>query len=433
MTESSTCAIEPRSATTRVGPQSLRMLGARGVAVPAVSRLIRRGLLQRLADLQGGVIHFHDPELSDTLGQPGADGLSARLDVTDAQFYRHLALGGSLGFAEAYLGGDWVTDDLTALLRIFARNLQQLDGFNLGLSRIGRGVANLSHKLARNTRSGSRRNIASHYDLSNEFFESFLDPTMMYSSALFEEESMTLEQASIAKLEAVCRRLQLQPGDRVIEIGTGWGGFAVHAAQNYGCHVTTTTISRQQYDYARERIAAAGLADRITLLNDDYRDLRGQYDKLVSIEMLEAVGHQYYDTYFGACDRLLKRGGRMVVQTITMPEQRYAAYCRSVDFIQKYIFPGGSLPSLAAVQQAVGKTTDLRLVEQSDFGLSYARTLEEWRQRFFDRLDEVRRLVFDERFVRMWEYYLCYCEAAFLERAVGVSQLVWVKPGGAEQ
>jgi cyclopropane-fatty-acyl-phospholipid synthase len=427
MTQSSTCAIEPGTATNRVLLSPHWTAEASAARLPAVSRLIRRGLLQRLADLQGGQIHFQDPELTTTLGQAGDDGLSARLEVADPAFYRSLALEGSLGFAESYLRQGWFTDDLTTLLRIFSRNMQRLDQVDGGLSRVGRGLANLSHRLARNTRSGSRRNIASHYDLSNDFFETFLDPTMMYSSALFEEESMTLEQASVAKLEAVCRRLQLQPGDRIIEIGTGWGGFAVHAAQNYGCHVTTTTISRRQYEYARERIASAGLADRITLLADDYRDLRGRYDKLASIEMLEAVGHQYYDIYFASCNRLLKRGGRMVVQTITMPEQRYAAYCRSVDFIQKYIFPGGSLPSLAAIQQAVGRASELRLVEQTDFGLSYARTLREWRQRFFVRLDDVRRLGFDERFVRMWEYYLCYCEAAFLERAVGVSQLVWVK------
>ena len=392
-----------------------------------LTRAIRPRLLACLDQLQDGQIAFRDGPLAGLFGTPGADRLAANLTVCDRRFYPAVAWGGSVGFGEAYLRGEWDTDDLTALLRIFIRNMDRLAPVDGLTSRLAQFVTTLTHRIARNSTRGSRRNIARHYDLSNEFFGLFLDPTLMYSAALFDDAGMTLEQASIAKLDAVCRRLDLQPGDHVVEIGSGWGGFALHAARNYGCRVTTTTISQQQYELARRRIDEAGLSDRIRLLCDDYRELTGSYDKLVSIEMLEAVGHEYYDAYFGKCHRLLKRGGRMVVQSITMPEQRYAAYLRSADFIQKYIFPGGCLPSLASIQQAVGRATDLRLIEQFDFGLGYARTLAEWRRCFRERLDSVRTLGFDEPFIRMWEYYLCYCEAAFLERAVGVSQLVWIK------
>lgn len=390
---------------------------------------VRRRLLNRLQSVQQGRITFLEGNSAIDLGHPSGDGLTAMLAVRDPRFYTEIAFGGSLGFAEAYMQAQWTTDDLTRLLQILARNLDRLGSLNRGSAWCGRSLARLGHRLARNSRHGSRRNIASHYDLSNDFFATFLDPTMMYSSAKFEEPGMSLQEASIAKLEAICRRLDLQPNDHLIEIGTGWGGFALHAARHYGCHVTSTTISRQQYEYAQHKVEQAGLTNRITILSSDYRDLTGHFDKLVSIEMLEAVGHQYLDIYFAECNRLLRRGGRMVIQTITMPEQRYQTYLRSVDFIQKYIFPGGCLPSLAAIQQSVGRTGDLRLIDQEDFGHCYARTLREWRERFFDRLPEVRRLGFDERFVRMWEYYLCYCEAAFLERAVGVSLLTWVKSG----
>ncbi len=400
---------------------------ARPATGSLLTRLIRSRLLACLEQLSEGELSLRDGPLAWEFGRTSTDRLAGQLTVRDHRFYRSVAAGGSIGFGEAFVRGEWETDALTPLMQLFIRNMDQLasvDGFS---ARLSQTAANIAHRLASNTHTGSRRNIARHYDLSNEFFALFLDPTLMYSSALFESPEMTLEQASIAKLDAVCRRLDLQPGDRVIEIGTGWGGFALHAASNFGCHVTTTTISEQQYQLARRRIDEAGLADRVRLLRDDYRELTGSFDKLVSIEMLEAVGHRYHDVYFRKCDRLLRRGGRAVVQTITIPEQRYAAYLRAADFIQKYIFPGGCLPSLAAIQDSIGRATRLRLVEQFDFGLSYARTLAEWRARFFDRLADVRDLGFDERFIRMWQYYLCYCEAAFLERAVGVSHLVWVK------
>ena len=251
---------------------------------------------------------------------------------------------------------------------------------------------------------------------------------MMYSSALFPSEQTSLENASIEKVDRVCRTLQLKPTDHVMEIGTGWGTFAIHAASRYGCRVTTTTISEEQHRMATQRIADLGLSDNITVLKQDYRDLKGQFDKLVSIEVIEAVGKQYLPEYFAICDRLLKDDGAMVIQAITMPEQRYARYQNSVDFIQKYIFPGGFLPSISAMQSCVAMNSSLRMLGLHDFGLHYARTLRLWNERFHERLDDVRAQGFNERFIRMWRYYLCYCEAAFLERAIGVVQVLWAKP-----
>ena len=392
---------------------------------------LARRVMDALGDLRDGVIDLTLPNgTQHRLGATATDGLTARVEVHDRSFFREVAFGGSLGASEAYLQSLWDCDDLTTLLRIFCRNLDRMNGIERGLARWGRWLAAAAHRLAHNSRQGSRRNIAAHYDLSNDFFQLFLDPTMLYSSALFTDETTTLQQASLDKVDRICRKLDLQPGDRVVEIGTGWGAFALHAAREYGCRVTSTTISQQQFEYARERFRAAGLEDRITLLCEDYRDLRhlyGQFDKLASIEMIEAVGHRYLPTYFQACNHLLKPGGRMAIQAILMPEQRYEAYRRSADFIQKYVFPGGHLPSIAAMQQAVAQGTRLQLTDSLQFPDSYARTLREWRIRFFDRLDDVRRLGFDERFIRLWEFYLCYCEAAFLERAVGVGQFVWEK------
>lgn len=400
---------------------------------PWFDRWIHRRIVAQLNPFLGGQILFDDgirPVLlgttaSTSANEPLPSPISLRIE--DSRFYRQVALGGSLGFAEGYLRRYWSTDDLTSLLRFFARNLTRTTFFNRGLTRLRNGIDAVAHRLARNTLDGSRRNIASHYDLSNEFFATFLDSTMTYSSARFEEPTMSLEEAATAKLDAVCRKLDLQPTDHLLEIGSGWGGLAIHAARNFGCRVTTTTISRQQYNFAAEWIRSAGLGDRITLLKNDYRQLSGEYDKLVSIEMLEAVGHNFLDTYFSTCSRLLKPGGRMLVQTITIPEQRFEEYARSVDFIQKYVFPGGCLPSVASIQVSTGRSTDLRLTAFEDFGMCYARTLREWRVRFFSALDTVRSLGFDDRFMRLWEYYLCYCEAAFLERCVGVAHLQWIK------
>lgn len=371
-----------------------------------LTRWARSGLLRSLERLEAGELSLRDPWGEFRFGNPQSE-LRAGVTVTSPEFYRQLLLGGSLGAAESYLAGDWDTDDLMPLLRIFARQLEVSRQMDRGALKAAKWLARLGHRFRANTRSGSAKNIRDHYDLGNDFFSLFLDETMMYSSAVFEHPGMSLQQASVAKLDRICRKLNLRPDDRVIEIGTGWGGFAEHAARHYGCHVTTTTISRQQYLFAKQRIRAAGLQDRVTLLLQDYRDLTGQYDKLVSIEMIEAVGHRYFDTYFRQCSRLLKPDGMMLIQGITMPEQRYADYLKSVDFIQKYIFPGGCLPSVLAISDSIARQTDLRMLHLEDLAEHYAETLKCWRERFFARVDEIREQGFSDRFVRMWNYYFC--------------------------
>jgi cyclopropane-fatty-acyl-phospholipid synthase len=284
------------------------------------------------------------------------------------------------------------------------------------------------HFLHRNTLRGSRKNIEAHYDLGNSMFELFLDPTMMYSSGIFENKDDSMEQASIIKLDRICQKLQLNENDRILEIGTGWGGFAIHAAKNYGCHVTTTTISRQQYDYAEKRIKQEGLQDRVTLLCEDYRNLTGKFDKLVSIEMIEAVGHEYYKTYFRHCSDLLKPEGMMLLQSITIADQRYQAAKKEVDFIQRYIFPGGCLPSVNEIAKNVCEHTDMRFYQLEDIGTHYATTLARWRERFFSNIAEIQKIGYSETFIRMWNFYLCYCEGGFTEKSIGTIQLLLTKP-----
>ncbi|MEQ1772422.1 MAG: cyclopropane-fatty-acyl-phospholipid synthase family protein [Burkholderiales bacterium] len=352
----------------------------------------------------------------------------ATLRVHDPRFYSEIAFGGSIGAGEAYMQGYWSVDDLTVLMRVLLQNREVLDGMETGLARLVAPLQKILHWTSRNTRNGSRRNIHAHYDLGNEFFQLFLDPTMMYSSAIFERPAMTLEEASIAKLDRICRKLELKPGDRVMEIGTGWGGFAIHAARHYGCHVTTTTISPSQHALARTRVAAAGLTDSIDLQMTDYRDLTGQYDKLVSIEMIEAVGHQYYGAYFRKCSELLKPEGMMLLQAITIADQRYEAAKKSVDFIQRYIFPGSCIPSVTAISDAVTRVSDMRLFHLEDIGPHYATTLRQWRENLHFNIEKVRALGYPAPFIRMWEFYLCYCEAGFMERVIGDVHMLLVKP-----
>ncbi|RLS54652.1 MAG: class I SAM-dependent methyltransferase [Planctomycetota bacterium] len=389
-------------------------------------RIARRLLLGKLQRLQGGTIRLDDPFGSTTLGLGG--DLQSTLQVHNRAFFRHAVLGGSLSVAESYLRGDWDCDDLTAFFRLFVRNIEATDQLDSGLSRIA-GLGNwLYHRWHANSKSGSRRNIHAHYDLGNDFFRLMLDDTMAYSSGIFLSPTSTLREASIEKMDRLCRKLELGPSDHLLEIGTGWGGLAIHAAQHFGCRVTTTTISKQQYEVAQQRIAEAGVTNRVTLLLQDYRDLSGQFDKLVSVEMIEAVGHRYFDTFFRQCSELLKPDGTMVLQAIVMPDRRYAQYLRSVDFIQRYVFPGGCLPSMGSMLESTARATDLRFVHAEDFGIHYAQTLREWRKRFHARLDEVRELGYPDRFIRMWDYYLSYCEAAFEERFTGVVQIQFDKP-----
>lgn len=393
-------------------------------------RTARRLMLARLQNLSGGRLTLADAAGVCELGDVSAGDLRAAVRVHRPRFYRQALWGGALGVADSYLAGDWDCDNLTDLFRLFVRDAATADGINRFVSWIAGLSAHLYHRWHPNHRRGSRRNIEAHYDLGNALFELMLDETMCYSSGIFPAADSTLRDASIEKMDRICRKLDLQLDDHVLEIGSGWGGFAIHAAANYGCRVTTTTISQEQFALANKRIKDAGLSDRVTLLNADYRDLQGQFDKLVSIEMIEAVGHKYLDDYFACCSRLLKPSGTMLLQGIVMNDQRYAQYMRSVDFIQRYVFPGGCLPSIGSMVQSVGRATDLRLVHLEDFAPHYARTLSEWRTRFLDRLEEVRCLGYTERFVRLWLYYLCYCEAAFAERYIGVVQVQFDKPCG---
>ncbi len=402
----------------------------------ALERFLRSQLLSRLAALRAGRLQIEDAFGTVTLGSDDALAPAVRLQVTDPAFYRAVAAGGSVGAGEAYMDGLWRcsapgledSDALVALVQLLVRNRELLDGLESGWARLAGTARRLWHATRGNTRAGSRRNIAAHYDLSNEFFALFLSPDLMYSSALWSGGADTLEAASERKLETVCRKLALGPGDHVLEIGTGWGGFALHAARHYGCRVTTTTISAQQYGLAQERIRAAGLEDRIELCLADYRDLTGRYDKLVSIEMIEAVGADHLEEYFATISRLLTPRGTALVQAITIEDHRYEQALATVDFIKRHVFPGSFIPSVNAMLAAKTRASDLALISLEDFGDSYARTLEAWRKRFMARLAEVRALGFDERFIRLWEFYLAYCEGGFRERALGVAHLKLVKP-----
>lgn len=391
--------------------------------------MFRRAVLGRLAKLETGQFTVVDRSGAFEFGQVGNQGLAATINVYDRRFYRDVVLGGGIGAAESYIRGDWDSPDLTAAMRVLAQNDSVLSEVDSGWARLVRPFRAASNWFRRNTRAGSKRNISAHYDLSNDFFALMLDPTMTYSSGVFASSDATLEEASIEKYDRICRKLQLSPQDQVLEIGTGWGGFAEHAVKNYGCHITTTTISDEQHDYAKRRFQDAGITQRVTLLKDDYRDLRGQYDKLVSIEMIEAVGERFLPGYFSQCSALLKPHGMMCLQAITIPDHRFDAYRKSVDFIQRYIFPGGFLPSMGAMASCIGRGTDFRFLQVEDFGPHYADTLSHWRKNFWRELQAVKLLGFDERFIRTWNYYLCYCEAGFRERQIGVSQLLLSKPG----
>jgi cyclopropane-fatty-acyl-phospholipid synthase len=395
-----------------------------------IDRQFRRLIIGRLTELRGGQIVFEDAMGTVRVGNGTCDARALRVVVRarDLRAYRRIAIGGSVGAAESYMDGDWQCDDLVSLVRLLVRNRELLDGMERGLARLSGWAQRGWHALRRNTRRGSRGNIAAHYDLGNEFFSLFLSPDLMYSAALWERADDTLEQASARKLAAVCRKLVLQPTDRVVEIGTGWGGFAVHAAKHVGCHVTTATISREQFALAKERVAKAGLSDRVEVLLCDYRNLGGRFDKLVSIEMIEAVGARYLDTYFAKITELLRPDGLALIQAITIEDHRYAQALRSVDFIQRRVFPGSFIPSLQAMLSSKSRVSDLALIDAFDFGLSYARTLAAWRERFRAQLPAVHALGFDDRFIRLWDYYLAYCEGGFRERSIGVAHLLFSRP-----
>lgn len=394
-----------------------------------LDRQLRKAVHRQFAKLHSGVLFLNEGETESRFGQPDDDGLTAVVSVQSPEFYRRIAFGGALGFAESFFRGEWTTPSaLTDVVRLFCRNLDVTDASNRGLLRLGQKLGRRWHERRSNSKDNSLRNIHAHYDLGNDFYELFLDETMTYSCGVFESTETTLRESQIEKIDRMCRKLDLQPSDHLIEIGTGWGAFAIHAAGQYGCRVTTTTISREQHAFAKQRIADAGLSDRIELLLDDYRDLAGQFDKLASVEMIEAVGHEYFDTFFRKCGELLKPTGQMVIQGITMAEQRYPQYLKSVDFIQRYIFPGGCLITPGAVLESTARTSDLRLLHLEDMAPHYARTLRTWRERFFARIEDVRLQGFPESFIRLWDYYLSYCEAAFTERLVGTVQMHFARP-----
>ena len=396
-----------------------------------INRILRQQLLVRMRGLRHGRLVLQDACGTVELGDPASShpDLQIQLQVLDADFYRAVARNGSVGAGEAYMDGQWRCDNLVGLFQLLVRNRDLLDGMESGLARLGGIAMRVWHALRRNTRDGSRRNIAAHYDLGNEFFRLFLSNDLMYSSAIWTDPTDTLETASTRKLERICRQLDLQPNDRVVEIGTGWGGFALYAAQHHGCHVTTTTISFEQHALASERVAAAGMGTHVDLLLKDYRDLDGTYDKLVSIEMVEAIGAEYLDVYFAKLGSLLKPGGVALVQAITIEDHRYAQALKAVDFIKRYVFPGSFIPSINALLTAKTRACDLALTRLEDFGGSYALTLKAWRERFMAALPQVRAQGFDERFIRMWEFYLAYCEGGFRERSIGVAHLLLAKPG----
>ncbi len=394
-----------------------------------LNSVARSALLGRLSDLAHGEIILRDSEGERVFGiRTNLCPISVTIDVDHNDFYSLVAFEGSIGAGESYMHGHWRCSSLTDLVRIFVLNREVLDRMDSGLAAISKPVLKAIHALRKNTRSGSRRNIAAHYDLGNDFYSLFLDETMAYSAAYFETGQHTLAEASRAKFDRICRKLDLQPTDHLLEIGTGWGGFAIHAAKQYGCRVTTTTISREQYEFARQAIADAGLDNRITLLCEDYRDLRGQFDKIVSIEMIEAVGTEYYGTFFRKCASLLADDGMLVLQAITIQDQEYERARKSVDFIQRFIFPGGCLPSVTALCDSARRHSDLKLFHFEDASPHYARTLREWRKRFLEKREDVKALGFSNAFIRMWEFYLCYCEGGFIERNIASAQLVFTRP-----
>ncbi len=385
--------------------------------------IAKKIFLKTLDGLQVGYLEVVCPEYTYCFGQ-SYDPLHAVIAVHDERFFQRALLAGDVGIGESYMDGDWSTPDLVAVVRLAVRNLDQLDGNNRLLTSFRRLVDVIEHRRRSNTLPGSQRNIAYHYDLGNDFYRLFLDRSLAYSCAYYESADDPLEQAQIRKFDRICRKLQLGSRDHVLEIGTGWGGFAAYAAETYGCRVTTTTISRQQHDYAREVFSRSRAGERTQLLFEDYRNLRGQFDKIVSIEMFEAVGYEHYDDYFGACDRLLRPDGTMLLQTITIQEKAFHQYRKQSDWIKKHIFPGAELASVIEIQRSMARTTGMQLFQMEDIGTHYALTLHEWRRRFLEHLSEVRQLGFDDRFVRMWDYYLAYCEGAFRERYISDVQLV---------
>ncbi|UCX05661.1 SAM-dependent methyltransferase [Shewanella glacialimarina] len=385
-------------------------------------------LLRALAHLAEGQLTIVDASQSHVFGHPESD-IHATMQVLHPGFYRQVVFGGSIGAGEAYIQGHWSSPDLTKVVQIFARNLALLDNIERYFSWLSNGLNRVKHIFNRNSQAGSKRNILAHYDLGNDMYQQFLDPEMMYSSAIYPASDASLAEAQLHKLDTICQRLDLKPGQTLLEVGTGWGALAIYAAKHYGVLVTTTTISDAQYDYALSRVKSEGLSDKVTLLKQDYRELTGVYDRVVSIEMIEAVGHEYLPGFFEKLQHMLKPEGRLLIQAITIADQRYNSYRKSVDFIQRYIFPGGCLPSISEMSRHIANKTDMVIWSLDDIGLDYARTLKHWHDNFDMAKSTITKLGYGDDFIRMWKFYLSYCEGGFLERATSTVHLTAVRPG----
>jgi cyclopropane-fatty-acyl-phospholipid synthase len=390
--------------------------------------MLKKIVFNQLHKITKGTLTLKDASSSYTFGDQKNIKLHAEIIIHNPRFYRFVVFGGSIGCSEAYMSDYWSSPNLTNVIRLFAINPQLTDELESKFNILLKPFFRVIHRLNKNSQRNSKRNISAHYDLSNNFFKLFLDESMMYSSAIFKTRNQTLKAASLNKLDIICQKLNLKPTDHVVEIGSGWGGFAIFAAENYGCKVTTTTISQQQFSYTRDLINKKKLGKKITLLFEDYRNLEGKYDKLVSIEMIEAVGHHYYHEYFKKINTLLKPDGIALIQAITIRDQRYSQALQNVDFIQKYIFPGSCIPSIEIIQKNLTKETDMIISDLENINHHYAKTLNLWKKAFNKNQNKIIKLGFDERFIRMWNFYFSYCEGGFAERAINDFHILMSKP-----
>ena len=391
-----------------------------------INKLARNIVSHQLAKIHHGQLLITENKKVSVFG--ARNRIRADIKVLNPNFYAYILFGGSIGAAESYMRGDWRSKNLTDVIRLMAVNSAAMDSMEGSYKLLLQPLFKIIHYLNKNTVAGSKKNIVRHYDLSNDFFALFLDTSMMYSSAIYANTKMNLEEAAINKIKIICEKLKLKSTDRLVEIGSGWGGFAIYAAQNYGCHVTTTTISEQQFLYVKNKIKQLKLSKKITLVKKDYRQLTGKYNKLVSIEMIEAVGHHFYDTYFSKIATLLTDDGDALIQAITIRDQRYKAALKSVDFIQKYIFPGSTIPSVTSMQESLTRSTDMTIFDIQDIGSDYARTLNAWKVKFVANKARIKELGFDAEFMRMWFFYFCYCEGGFKEKVISDIHLHLTKP-----
>jgi cyclopropane-fatty-acyl-phospholipid synthase len=413
--------------TTQLLPKNTSLSKLLGKST-ILDRFCRVVLFSKFKSLKFGHLKIIDSEGTQFFGD-STQKLHVTINVHSSSFYSRTLLGGSIGNGESYVDGDWDSDDLTDLVRLFVLNHEIVDGIDGGLGSLLQPMQKIMHGLRGNTIDGSRENIRSHYDIGNDFFKLFLDETMMYSSAIFESKDQPLKEASTNKIKKICESLKLKPTDHLLEIGTGWGSLAIFAALNYGCKVTTTTISSEQYSYAKEQVHKHGLSDQIEVLFEDYRKLTGAYDKLVSVEMIEAVGLDNLPKYFEKCSSLLRSDGIFVIQAITIRDHKYESAKKSVDFIQRHIFPGSGIPAVSAMMDSIKKNTDLTLIQLNDYSEDYAHTLWHWSRNLNANKQAVLDLGYPDFLPRLWQYYFSYCEGGFRERAIGLSQMTLTKPG----